>query len=292
MSTHKVIFHNFPSCSMLMDEIITNNKLGTEVEFINHTSSQETIAYIKENPRTFLIFYNDSPKDYIAAKSMLKQLMDFFKRPVDSMAIVSNSDPMVQKSLKELGVKDIFSLNYHSSDIIEKLERHLLKRKAPKKPQPKSKQETDENIFNLVVDKNDYRQEEFSQVISETAKAQNINLDSGKMAIDLGLGEKDNHIECSLENFEAGEVEIAMEGKTDFKTDDPIELNIIFQYNRCKVELMIDGVVQENEKTSESGCVLTIKLNNDESISLENFMSLYQQRQKNIDDFMIMAKGL
>ena len=77
----------------------------------------------------------------------------------------------------------------------------------------------------------------------------------------------------------------------NFNENDNLELNIVFKYNRCKVELLLDGKIEGVEKTSETGCVLTVKLSNDESISLENFMSLYQQRQKSIDDFMILAKG-
>lgn len=295
MSKHTIIFHNFPSCSILLDEIVMNNQLGADVEFKTLNVVDETIQYVKENPRTCIIFYNVTPTDYIRVKSILKELKTFLGSPVCAMAIVKNSDSTVKDSLKELGVRDIFSHNFHSNDIIEKIDQYISSSKLKEKPieTAESKKQNDENILNHVVDNNDYRQEEFSQVISEAINAKDINLDSGNLAIDLETDQKLNGIvSCSIENFEANQIEIALEGQNNFKKEDSIKLNINFQYNRCKVELMIDGIIEENEHTSEDGCVLTIKLSNDESISLENFMSLYQQRQKNIDNFMISAKGL
>ena len=293
MSTnHKVIFYNFPNCSMLLDEIVMNNGLKGEIEFHTLESIISTIDFIKDNPESFLIFYNDSPSDYIKAKSMLKQLKDDHKTAISSIAIVNNTDGTVQKSLRELGVKDIFTHDYHSADIIEKMEFHL-KQKEKKETQPlhkKVSQHEADKIFNLVVDKNDYRQEEFSQVLESSIDAKNINLESGDLNINLD-SPSGKPLRCSLENFSEQDIEISLEGESSYQKDDKIEMNIIFQYNRCKVEILIDGVIESCEKTSSTGSIVTIKLNNDERISLENFMSLYQQRQKSIDDFMELAKG-
>jgi len=281
---------------MLLDEIVMNHSLGESVEFHTHDSSLKTIEFFKENPDSFLLFFNDSPKDYIQAKSMLKQINELNElrdKPVCSMAIVNNSDPTVEKSLRELGVKNIFTHDYHAADIIDKMEKYVTNRKeSTKSKQVKDKisQKEADDIINLVVDKNDYRQDDFSKVISSSLPEEEINLESGQLNIGFNSGQ-DGPTQCSLENFEENSLELSVYGKTDYKQDDKIELNIAFKYNRCKVELLIDGVIEVVEQTGDDACVVTIKLTNNEAVSLENFMNLYQQRQKSINDFMELAKG-
>lgn len=290
---HQVIFHNFPSCSILLDEIIMNHSMGDQIEFHTFNTTLQSINFIKENPKAFIIFYNDSPKDYIQAKSMLKQICDERGSLVCSMAIVNNSDPTVEKSLRALGVRNIFTHDYHAPEIIDKME-YLLKnnfREQKKKlhiPKKISQMES-EDMINLVVDSGDRNHDNFKQIVSSNFDNNDLNLESGEMKIDLNIA---NDLVCTLENFESNQIELKLKGSSHLKKDDLLELNILFKYNRCKVEVMLDGIVHEVESLPESDLtIVVINLNNDESVSLENFMSLYQKRQKSIDEFLELAKG-
>ena len=110
----------------------------------------------------------------------------------------------------------------------------------------------------------------------------------------MTLKTKEENLTLKLEHFDENslDLEISTSDSYLYNSGDQIELNIIFEYNRCKIELLLDGTIETIELNSPETSSLCIKLTMNEQENLERFMALYSQRQKSIDDFMMLARGV
>ncbi len=97
-----------------------------------------------------------------------------------------------------------------------------------------------------------------------------------------------------LEHFDSNELEfeVKTEQAIGLAEDEDIEVQIVFLYDRCRVELLIAGKIQNISAENDISTIVTVDLSQDESLKLEQFMALYQKRQAQISEFMEMAKGL
>ena len=96
---------------------------------------------------------------------------------------------------------------------------------------------------------------------------------------------------CEFEDFYEDELVVRAPIKS-LVLKSAVHANINLVYNGKKVNIRSEGIVVEIEEYSESFETLIIKLNKIDSSSYENFISLYEERQSSIHDFMRIAKGL
>lgn len=131
------------------------------------------------------------------------------------------------------------------------------------------------------------------EYINENSEVCNLNLQDGRVETDISTSKGKNNFSCKIDNFESDNIVLEVEGICDLEPGDHLSLEIKFLYNKCKVEIELDGTVEDYQTSSnlEESTFLTIKLSQSEEEKLNYFMSLYEQRQKSINDYMKLAKG-
>jgi len=133
---------------------------------------------------------------------------------------------------------------------------------------------------------------ELVSYIKESGDVGKVNIQDGRIAISISNNVAEG-IQCSLDNFEKENITLEMGGVVNLNEGDDISISVKFIYNKCKVEIELDGNVSDCELSDSinGSSFVTIKLSQSEDEKLNYFMSLYEQRQKSIKDFMELAKG-
>lgn len=99
-------------------------------------------------------------------------------------------------------------------------------------------------------------------------------------------------VSCLLDSIDENSLLVELEGVNDYVPGDRIKLNVVFEYENYKVDLMIDGLIENVEETDQPQIsMLNMNLSSEESTSLENFMVLYDKKQQKVHEFMRLAKG-
>jgi len=133
---------------------------------------------------------------------------------------------------------------------------------------------------------------ELVSYIKESGDIGKINLQDGRIAISISNDVAEG-IQCSMDNFEKENITLEMGGIVNLNEGDDISISVKFIYNKCKVEIELDGNISDCELSDSinGSSFVTIKLSQSEDEKLNYFMSLYEQRQKSINDFMELTKG-
>jgi hypothetical protein len=107
----------------------------------------------------------------------------------------------------------------------------------------------------------------------------------------------------SLLTYKGKEIQCGLEDRYDdhvvFKTDDmnielraPIKIDLVYQSYKTTAELSIEGSVQGIHDDGEGSQYVTIELEQKEIEELSDFMENYENRQRNINEFLRKVKGL
>ena len=133
---------------------------------------------------------------------------------------------------------------------------------------------------------------ELVSYIKESGDIGKVNIQDGRIDIRISNNVADG-IQCSIDNFEKESITLEMGGIVNLNKGDDISICVKFIYNKCKVEIELFGIISDYELSDsiEGSSFVTIKLSQIEDEKLNYFMSLYEQRQKSINDFMELAKG-
>ena len=97
---------------------------------------------------------------------------------------------------------------------------------------------------------------------------------------------------CEFEDFYEDELVVKVpKGSYAFGVDTEVSTNVSLVYNGKKVEVKGKGKVIEVESLNEQRETLIISLAEIDEAKYQTFMSLYEDRQQSIMDFMKLAKG-
>lgn len=98
-------------------------------------------------------------------------------------------------------------------------------------------------------------------------------------------------IEAKVDDFFDGQVIICLPDG-HYKVDDNLELSLSFDYQNKIKKIEVRGQCIENNSDGEGHSYLSIKLGEYEAKLFDQFMQLYQLRQKHAEEFLRQAKGL
>jgi hypothetical protein len=116
-----------------------------------------------------------------------------------------------------------------------------------------------------------------------------LNIQQGKLEIKLGSS---SITKCTFESFFEESIILGIEGPIDFKENENISIFVKFRYEKCKVEIELDGIVLDIERFDTNSRYITFSLGEFGIEKREYFMSLYEMRQKSINEFMMLARGI
>jgi hypothetical protein len=129
----------------------------------------------------------------------------------------------------------------------------------------------------------------FLDYIGKLGDAGKLNIENGELAINSSLGD---NLECVFDGFFDDEITLDITGHIEASVEDPVSLFVKFIYEKFKVEIELDGVIKEIERYATNSRYITLKLDESCEVQREHFMSIYEKRQKSIDKFMELAKGI
>lgn len=249
----KVLFFNFKSDSYFRTRILDKIQVDYDVTITDTKIQKEAISYLKDNPKTIFVFNAETISEYMQSRTILSDFKNHYRSELYSIGVLDSINDDISSSLKKLGCKKLFSKSAQPSDI-EKTIRRVI-----------------ENTFEATP-------------VYELPKS--------ALAIEMDVGTGDQCLRCNLDSFSDNNLLVELEGNGNYNPGDRIKLRVVFEYDNCKVDLMIDGTIEHIEKTDlPSVSMLNMNLSSSESLSLENFMLLYQKKQDSINEFMSLAKG-
>ncbi len=124
-------------------------------------------------------------------------------------------------------------------------------------------------------------------------KENNLNLESGELKVIVKQQtEAGNDITfiCTFEDFYEDEL-IVQAPKNSLPVNSLVRARVSLVYMGQKIKVDCGGKIEEIEELNELKDTLVISLNDINKENYESFMSLYQERQGSINEFMEMAKG-
>ena len=246
-----VLFFNFDGESVFKDKILAKVELDYEVRVFSTSNQKEANHFLLQSPKSVFVFNSVTTAEYMRARSILSNYKDRHNRTLYSIGILGIVNDQITGSLKKLGCKRIFDQSAKANDVAKII------------------RQSDEK-------KSSYRMFELPKSVLEV----NVESKSGE------------ELNCLLDSFDENSLLVELDGVNDYAPGDRIKLNVVFEYESCRVDLKIDALIEYVEETeSPRISMLNMNLSNDESTSLENFMVLYDKKQQEINDFMILAKG-
>lgn len=129
---------------------------------------------------------------------------------------------------------------------------------------------------------------ELVEFINDNGDPSFVNLETGYLSLVLeGQGKAD----CIFENFD--EDHMVLEVPTAYSANQGQNLSVWvkFVYNKCSVELELSGAITDIEELEDGRKHLSVTFGQAEVERYDYFMSLYEKRQKSINDFMELARG-
>jgi len=153
------------------------------------------------------------------------------------------------------------------------------------------------NIINFNLKRNklpkfnaiDYKNE-FVDFVENSEKLGKLPLDEGKLKIRINELERSD-LYYSFDHFEKESITLEAHGVHQLNCTDKISVFVEFIFNKCRVEIELEGQIGNIEVITTENTFITVQLDNLETEKFDYFMELYQKRQKNINDFMELAKG-
>lgn len=129
------------------------------------------------------------------------------------------------------------------------------------------------------------------EYIKENGEVGQLNLETGFLGLSLTADTSGEVFNCVFENFEEDHMTLEVSERYDAKEGDKLEVAVKFIYNKCRVEIGLAGILSEIELLSDGRKQVTISFSQNETQIYDYFMSLYEKRQKSINDFMELARG-
>lgn len=254
----KVLFFNFNSDSIFRIKILEKIQIDYDVCVTDTKNQKEAITYLTKNPRTIFVFNADTIGEYMQSRTILAQFKDFYKSQLYSIGVLANVNPDISSTLKKLGCKKIFNNQANPLDVAKSIHGAFEKGPAPYK-----------------------------------VKVKEYHLPKSNLAIEVKSGNSEDRLICNLDSLEANSLLVELQGLGSYNPGDKLKLNVVFEYENCKVDITLNGVIEHIEKTDfPETSMLNMNLSCEESLTLENFMVLYQKKQDSIDEFMTLAKGV
>ena len=121
-----------------------------------------------------------------------------------------------------------------------------------------------------------------------------VDTESGDLKVILKQSTKagnDITFICSFEDFYEDEL-VVVAPKDSLKEGSEVKAKVSLAYGGKKVVVYTTGKIEEIEEYNEKKEMLVVSIEKIDSSLYQDFMSLYQDRQENIEDFMVKAKGL
>lgn len=130
---------------------------------------------------------------------------------------------------------------------------------------------------------------ELVNYVKENGDSAILNLETGYLGLALeGYNGKEN---CVFESFDENRMVLEVGVDYEAKLEEELGVFVKFIYNKCKVEIELFGKVSDIELFEDGRKYVTMDFNLAEVERYEYFMSLYEKRQKSINEFMELAKG-
>ena len=327
----QIISFNFKSLQdhlTRLDTLVGGNDLYSYKDFDNF---DDLCSLTDKNPNSFYIFNIESKNDFVFISKLLRDLNKrgaTFK----GICFFNFDNPKAENILLKQGISHVLdsdtttkNFEFKVSMLLRAFEKELREdmsdlefRKVSKevKSEPEAKKKDAQRLrdaeFSETLNLDDKKEEgcllfknkkelELSKFTGQNKSNQvldlldhlgdkgYLNLEEGEFHISLsGIG----GLECRLSDFLEEEVVLEVVGDFDVKLGDEFSLKVNFVYDKCKIDIELDGNISNIEKYGENACYITLNLHERSGDKLEYFMSLYEKRQNSINQFIELAKGL
>ncbi len=127
----------------------------------------------------------------------------------------------------------------------------------------------------------------------EEVESPEVNLESGKVTAYLSQsGKEEGDVTSLCEFVELYEDELTVIAPLSVMfLDQKISARVNMEYSGEQVEVNCSGVILEHEEIDDEKVLVVIDIKKLVKQEYESFLTLYEQRQLNINDFMKLAKG-
>lgn len=264
----KLLLFNFPKKHHIVQKY---QKLSAryKIEVIN--TPLEANIYLKNNNDCIFVYFANGNIECVQINAILKKVSPSLKnKSILSIGIVNLNERKYNKIFRELGTFSLLDINTDIAQIENiindsKLEYANLPLHSEKKT----------NIENTEVWK-----------LANIPSIKDLDLESGTITLTGPQNES-----LILEHYDSESLEIISTKKLNIAPGEKFEFKILLEYRKCKIEIAIESTIEDLEEYDEDSVLIIVRPVNDQKDNLENFMNLYEQRQKSIHDFLQLASG-
>lgn len=291
----QIIFYRESSSSNIYQEM--NNEFAQDYCSNVHLVSTpiELSTYLKKHNNILLVMRIKNSIEVKEVSAILKKYRKKVKSSgIKPMAIMNEMSANDKMLLQNVGCQALYPKTVKVERIVDdakkwlfvletKLEAEQKKNMATGTLEPKPESQ----IVKSLAQNEDDQAQVIGQI--EQSEAVQINLEEGELEVSYSTNNSEN-TPCRLEFFSDSEVEIEVENNFAAISNMKMTINILFIYQKCRIELQVDGVVLEAEQLPNGKQLVVLESKTDQML-IESFMELYQRRQKSVHDYMQLAKG-
>ncbi|MAZ47094.1 MAG: hypothetical protein CME65_00935 [Halobacteriovoraceae bacterium] len=295
-----ILLFNFPSGATLPSELSEHYKNNEDATIETYETPLEASEFLNQAEQAIFIFIAKDNQDLSQVKLLLKRFKNkITNKNLRPIALIKNYNRDAVSVLKRLGCDEVYNHQLSTQRLIESIDKihgeFLFNdpeideiEGLAEREQLSSEMDELTRIRNVTETNVD---DSLHYKALEHPKLGGISLESGRMEINVSEDLPDNS-EFFLEHFDSNELEfeIKTEDALALERGQNIELQIVFVYDRCRVEIMVEGQIDDILTENAESSIVALHLLDDESLKLEQFMALYQKRQSQIKEFMEVAK--
>lgn len=306
-----ILLFNFPNGALMPSELWEHYKSDEAVVIDNYETPLEASEHLSQVEEVIFIFLAKDKQDLSQVKLLLKR----FKPKINAkklrpIALLKDYNRDAVSVLKKLGCDEVYNHQLSTQRLIEAINKHheefLFNDPEIDEIEGLEDREDLEQDLELTLSGDGQNSDEITTIHAVTDTSQDdsihykamehpklggINLESGRMEINVSEEVPENS-QFFLEHFDSNELEFEIKTEDALKLDEgqTIEVQIVFLYDRCRVEIIVEGQIDAVNTENSTSSIVAVSLKDDESLKLEQFMALYQKRQGQIKEFMELAK--
>jgi hypothetical protein len=272
----KLLLYNFESEQLVVEKIKLD--LPEEIEVVMISTPIELTLFIKNNSNIFMLAQINKESEINELRAIISKVKTrITSNDISLNCILKNKTQSSIKIANDLGSKKIYETNTRPQIYAKDINNFAAKNKKAKQTAEKLQKTPEQSYGDYVT------------YVSNEKGFKQISLESGRLSVVIKKEDLTEYA-VKLEHFEDELIEIEASNDLNLSTDENCEILIIFEYNRCKIEISLIGHAKQSEMGRDSKYI-TITTQKDEEIQLDRFFDMYQMRQKSISNFISLTRG-
>ena len=318
MESSNILFFNLDRQDKIISEVKSRYSKFKNIKISYAYAVDSAFDNINIQDGVIFIFSVSSKEQFLSGVELIKKKYKYVRKGVIIPLCISDINSLkLKRILIKLGCTELYDRYTNPISIANKVDMLLLKmnkivdtvedeafftESIDSSPLLSAKtakndyinDESEAEVDSFINNLEESNEEEGTQLYEyiEDGKVKNLNLESGDLKLTFKKDHLEDKLDCQIHDFDNENISIEVAREIEIVLNEKIEIFIFFKYNKCKIDFDLTGTIVDIEEFDEDKKMLVIKLIKLDSYAFDYFISLFQNRQENINEFLKLAKGI